>query len=176
MTAQIAETMVYKGVSYPMTTTAPLETYLDLMENRLLANPDNTALLRGYYGCWEINCLGQLHITHLQGTLHLYNESMFRIGRIFLRKELRNGNMTQKEYSFQLRTIKQACYFEQSATLESIFGTTEPVFANWYSGEIHLEFGDLIQYYHQGFMSVYAHTKILYLEHGILIKEIDLNA
>ncbi len=174
MTVQISDTLVYKDVNYSMTTTAPLKRYLDLIETRLVANPNNTALLRGYYGCWEINSLGELHLTHLQGMLHLYNECMFKIGRIFLRKELRNGNMTQKEYTSQLRTIKQACYFEQPATLESLFGTTEPVFANWYSGEIHLEYGDLIN--DLGFMSVYAHTKIFYLEHGILIKEIDLNA
>ncbi len=173
MTAQISESLVFKGISYPMTTTAPLETYLNLHVYSLLSNPSNTALLRGYYGNWEINNLGRLYLTHLQGTLHLFNERMYSAARNLLRKELRNGQVTQKEYTSQLRATRNACSYEKPATLESIFESAEPVFAYWYNGPIRLEYGDLIQHHHIGFMSEYSHTKILLMDHGIMSKEID---
>ena len=156
-----------------MSTTAPLETYLNLRGYSLLAKPSNTALLRGYYGIWEINNLGRLYLTHLQGTLHPFNDGMCTAARNILRKELRNGLVTQQEYASQLRATRQACSYEKPATLESIFESTEPVFAYWYNGPIRLEYGDLIQDHHIGFMSVYSNTKTLLIDHGILTKEID---
>jgi hypothetical protein len=79
MTAQISESLVFKGISYPMTTTAPLETYLNLHGYSLLANPSNTALIRGYYGNWEIKNLGRLYLTHLQGTLLVLSEDIITV-------------------------------------------------------------------------------------------------
>ena len=52
MTAQVSETLIYKGKEYPMFTN-PLELYLKQNKSIRFQSP-HTACWRGYVGTWEI--------------------------------------------------------------------------------------------------------------------------
>ena len=59
---------------------------------------------------------------------------------------------------------------DSEANLESVFpGYPERVFAHWYSGEIRLPQGELLEYVHMGFGSRYHADIILRLERGRLV-------
>ena len=63
MTAQIGETLHYRGESLTMAT-EPLESYFAMGGHNPGLWPSNTALHRGYEGCWEIK-EGRLYLVKL---------------------------------------------------------------------------------------------------------------
>jgi len=67
MTAQIGETLHYRGESLTMAT-EPLESYFAMGGHNPGLWPSNTALHRGYEGCWEI-VDGRLYLVSLSGSL-----------------------------------------------------------------------------------------------------------
>lgn len=55
--------------------------------------------------------------------------------------------------------------------LNHLFPQQEKVFADWYSGTIKINQGDLIKYVHSGYGSVYQRSVYLVIENGQLINE-----
>ncbi len=51
----------------------------------------------------------------------------------------------------------------------------DPLFVDWFSGEIKIPLGDMLKYVHQGFFSVFEKERIVSIEKGIVkeVKEID---
>ena len=57
-------------------------------------------------------------------------------------------------------------------TLEALFpGYPERVFAHWFSGRVRLPQGNLIEYIHAGYASVYEADLFLDFEDGVLVRE-----
>ena len=57
-------------------------------------------------------------------------------------------------------------------TLEALFpGYPERVFAHWFSGRVRLPQGNLIEYTHAGYASVYEADLFLDFEDGVLVRE-----
>ncbi len=55
-------------------------------------------------------------------------------------------------------------------TLGSLFpGYDSRVFANWYSGDLSIPKGDLVQYVHMGFASVYERDLLISVEQGVIV-------
>ena len=55
-------------------------------------------------------------------------------------------------------------------TLGSLFpGYDSRVFANWYSGVLSIPQGDLVQYVHMGFSSVYERDLLISVEQGVIV-------
>lgn len=55
-------------------------------------------------------------------------------------------------------------------TLGSLFpGYDSRVFANWYSGVLSIPQGDLVQYVHMGFSSVYERDLLISVEQGVIL-------
>jgi len=60
----------------------------------------------------------------------------------------------------------------KQATLESLFpGYPERVFAHWFSGRVRLPQGDVVEYIHAGYASVYEADLFLDFEDGVLVGE-----
>ena len=57
----------------------------------------------------------------------------------------------------------------QDANLKKMFGTNR-VFAGWFTGEIVAPIGNLVQYIHMGYASIYDKEKIFTFKNGKLIK------
>lgn len=55
-------------------------------------------------------------------------------------------------------------------TLGSLFpGYDSRVYANWYSGVLSIPQGDLVQYVHMGFSSVYERDLLISVEQGVIV-------
>lgn len=78
-----------------------------------------------------------------------------------------------KNDSLYLRAITSChghCPNTRDADLKAIFGSKN-VFANWFNGEIVIPIGELVQYIHMGYNSIYEKKKYLSFQNGRLIKE-----
>jgi hypothetical protein len=57
-------------------------------------------------------------------------------------------------------------------TLEALFpGCPERVFAHWFSGQVRLPQGNILEYVHAGYASVYEADLFLGFEDGVLVRE-----
>ena len=55
-------------------------------------------------------------------------------------------------------------------TLASLFPEYESrVFANWYSGVLSIPQGDLVEYVHMGYASVYEKDLLIFVEKGVIV-------
>ena len=59
--------------------------------------------------------------------------------------------------------------------LDYLFPGKSEVFAEWFSGEIRIQIGKIIEYFHGGFASVYEKDLYLKIDNGVLVstREID---
>ncbi len=59
----------------------------------------------------------------------------------------------------------------QKVGIEYLFPDEEFVFANWYSGEIRIPVGEMISYFHGGYLSKYEGDRFLEFKVGELVNE-----
>lgn len=59
--------------------------------------------------------------------------------------------------------------------LDYLFPGQTKVFADWFSGEIRIPHGKMMQYVHQGYASLYEKELFLEIEKGIVIKEHEID-
>lgn len=57
----------------------------------------------------------------------------------------------------------------RSVDMNYLFPDQEKVFAEWFTGEIRIPYGEMLQYYHIGYASVYEKELYLEFENGYLI-------
>ncbi|MBR8719585.1 hypothetical protein IX330_000712 [Bacteroides pyogenes] len=55
--------------------------------------------------------------------------------------------------------------------LDYLFPNEERVFAKWFSGEIRIPHGEMLEYVHQGYASLFENELFLIFENGVLIGE-----
>jgi hypothetical protein len=55
--------------------------------------------------------------------------------------------------------------------LEYLFPSQNEVFADWFSGEIRIPQGEMLDYVHMGYSSLYERDLMLVIENGVLVKE-----
>lgn len=134
MTAQIPETLFYRGKKHEMCT-EPLFDYLELTGKCLPAPAGGwcSALWRGYTGEWRV-VRKHLFLTALRG-LH--------------------GQDGDDPHG-----------------LRALFPDAEGrVFAAWFTGEVRLPQGKLLDYLHMGYGSLYERDLFLRFERGVLVGE-----
>lgn len=146
-----------------------LNVYFNKKGFDLYLNPGNTALWRGFFGSWEICSANKLYLNDLDGQTTAYNNNKYKEKRRELRALFRAKEITPDELQQKLKLVKQECFFEVVLTLNSVFNTDQPVFADWYTGPLILQSGELIQYVHLGYESVFENNTILEIENGILV-------
>jgi len=59
----------------------------------------------------------------------------------------------------------------QKVGIEYLFPDEEIIFAKWYTGEIRIGMGDIVNYVHGGYASVYEGETYLIFENGVLVNE-----
>ncbi len=160
MTAQFHERLIWNGEEYGMAS-EPLELYLRRIKNRIEFVFCNTACWRGYEGTWEI-IDDRLYLIDLQGEalvtdMDKYNEEKKKAEEFY-----RNGMLTQEEKIKLLHEVKSVLMENVNASVSTIFPGQEKVFAEWFTGELRLPQGKMLEYVHMGYQSVYE--KDVYLE------------
>ena len=134
MTAQIRETIVYKGKKHLMAT-EPLNEFLKRKDLRF--EPSLSALWRGYIGKWKIK-YKKLYLIELTGKIENlpipYEDSM-----------------------------------------EYLFPGQKEVFADWFSGEVIIPVGEVLEYFHMGYGSTFEKNIILEIQNGVLMSEREID-
>ncbi len=79
------------------------------------------------------------------------------------------GEWEINEGRLYLLKIDGSLRSEQPASLEAFFpGFPDRVFAHWYSGQIRLPQGELLEYFHGGYGGTYAQDLLIDLEKGLV--------
>ena len=155
MTAQIRELLIYDQQTYGMTC-EPFDQYIIKNKLELRLHWPNTALWRGYMGEWEITN-NKLYLTKISGFGQIRNSENFRLGRLELRKKLKEGIITPQDNGHLLMQLKEDCMEDIELSLKTLFNSEEKVFANWFSGTIVCPYGEMIEYIHMGYESVFEY-------------------
>ena len=166
MTAQMREKLMYNGEEYWMVN-EPFSHYVSLKKLDLVLNFTSTALYRGYLGEWEIDD-GRLYLTGITGHGKLRNQAKFLEGRLALRRNLKQGLITPQQHGHLLKQLRNDCMEEIHLSLQSLFQSRRKVFSEWYTGTLKAPFGELLQYVHALYGSIYEKTMFITVENGVV--------
>lgn len=175
MTAQIPESLLYKGKQHRMITDHLLDMYYSQKGLELYFSPGNTALWRGFLGSWEIRSDNKLYLNDLEGQTTAFDHFKYKEKRRELRALLRAKEITPQELQQKLKLVKRECLVEVVLTLKAVFNSDQPVFAEWYTGRLVLQSGNQIKYVHLGYESVFENTTLLIVVNGVLISEEEVS-
>ena len=59
--------------------------------------------------------------------------------------------------------------------LNYLFPEQKQVFANWFNGEIRIPQGEMLEYVHMGYASLYDSDLFLVIENGILVNQYEVD-
>jgi hypothetical protein len=150
LTAQIPDFLAYGGRQLALHTN-PLESYFEQHPPRPNFVPENTANWRGYVARWEVKN-DKLHLVSLSGTVCV--------------KRAEKGGWT----SAWCRVGHRGECERRTIGLSDLFdSTTDMVFAEWFSGELRIPEGDLVEYDHMGYASRYERNLLISVENGVLV-------
>ena len=140
MTAQEADLILIDGVQQQLLTN-PLEAYREKYRRDIIFLQDhpNTGCWRGYVAKWEIDK-----------------------GRLFLLKVV--GNISYKGRGSDYNIFHDKI----PATLSEIFGPVSGrVPATWYSGELRVPLGEMVEYVHAGYGSRFPKYLLIPVVNGV---------
>ena len=140
MTAQETDRILIDGVQHELFTN-PLDMYRGKYRRDMIFLQDhpNTACWRGYVAEWEIDG-----------------------GRLFLLKV--TGNISYKGRGSEYDIFRD----KVPATLSEIFGPVNGrVLATWYSGELRVPIGEMIEYVHAGYGSRFPKYLLVPVINGV---------
>lgn len=141
MTVQSTEGLKY-GKQNLVMQSEPLEAYFKLVGHRPQFGFMATNNWRGYIGDWEIT------------DTKLY---LRRLSQMGLRKT--DAGVLP-------------CLEPNSVSVADIFpGTTGPIFADWYTGELRCPMGQVVAYHRGPFGALYERYLVLSVERGVIVQE-----
>ena len=167
MTAQAFEILIYKGRTFGMACN-PFSQYLIKNNLELRLRAPNTALWRGYFGEWEIT-ENRLYLTKISGNGVIKNQEKYRVGRLDLRKQLKEGKITPQQNGHMLKKLESDCFEEIELSVKNLFNSEEKILADWYTGLISCPYGDIIKYVHMGYGSLYSNELLFNINDGIVV-------
>ena len=168
MTAQQREILLYQDKHFGMAC-EPLSQYISKHKIDLRLRPRSSMCWRGYHGKWEI-IDDQLYLIQLTGHGVIQNKERFKAGRLILRKKMKQGLITPQQNGHLLKELKQDCFEPIDLSLKTLFKSDDKVFASWFTGVIPCPHGDLLQYVHLGYHSVYEYTLLLTVHEGMIVE------
>ncbi len=149
MTAQVWERLTYEGKLFPLLAN-PLESYFKQYPPRPSFAPESSANWCGYTAHWDIT----------EGRLYLVGLS----GRICVRSPEDDGHKS----SFCGIGHKGECEIEEVG-LSDIFTPSEgTVVADWYTGEIRVPHGKMVEYIHLGYASKHERYLMINIVNGLV--------
>ena len=165
MTAQSFEKLFYEGRETHMAA-EPLNPYLRKLNNIAFVS-FRTDCWRGYFGTWEI-IEDKLFLTGLEGSAEITDMKAYAAEKKRLKQMLKDGLITPMDNGKMLKKIKESLTTQEEITLQTLFPGQEKVFAYWVSGHIRVPEGEMLNYVHMGYDSVYEKNLFLNFQNGIL--------
>ncbi len=172
MTTQVREILIFEGKTLEMDC-EPFSQYVIKNKLELRLRAPITALWRGYIGEWEIMD-SKLFLTGISGNGEIKDQKKFRLGKLDLRKQMKEGKITPQQNGQLLKLLEKDCFEEIELSLKNLFNSETKVFADWYSGTIRCQYGDIIQYVHMRYDFLYSNELLFNIVEGIVldVKEI----
>lgn len=167
MTAQIQELLQFEGKSYGMAN-EPLNQYFVKNEIDIRLNAPHTACWRGYCGEWEV-VDNKLYLTQLTGSGVIKDKDKFRAERLALRHKLKEGLITPIENGKLLKEAEKQSFIPIQLSLDTLFHSNDKVFASWYTGTLRAPFGQLLEYVHAGYESIYEYDLLIDIKEGVVV-------
>lgn len=85
------------------------------------------------------------------------------------------GNWEIKDDKLYLVELKFGFNADEILEMNDIFPGQDKVFADWYSGEIQIPTGELLEYVHMGYASIYEKDIFLVFINGKLVNEYEID-
>jgi hypothetical protein len=167
MTAQFHEKLIWKGEEFGMAS-EPLALYLKRVKERVEFVFCNTACWRGYEGTWEITD-NRLFLTDLQGEVLVTDIKKLNQEKKKAEDFYNKGMLTQEEKIKLLREVKTVLTVAADASVSTLFPGQDKVFAEWFTGEIRIPQGKMLEYVHMGYQSLYEKDVYLEFKSGMLV-------
>jgi hypothetical protein len=150
MTAQIPDVLEYHGQTYRLYTN-PLDALQD--GRRPTFAYENSALWRGYVACWEI-LNDRLYLKDLHGRLCTRSAE----------QGARRANCgTHHGSGCIARDVQLSDLFGQVDRIDGM------IFAEWFSGELKVPQGKMLEYVHMGYGSRYERYLIFDIVDGVVV-------
>ena len=172
MTAQAREILNYEGGKFGMAC-EPFSQYIIKNNLELRLRATSTALWRGYIGEWEIT-ENRLYLTKICGIGEIKDQEKFRLGRLDLRKQLKEGKITPQQNGHLLKQLEKDSFEEIELSIKNLFNSENKIFADWYTGKISCPYGDIIQYVHMGYGSIYSNELLFNIIEGVITDVKDI--
>ena len=168
MTAQIGEKLFYKGKEYRMASEPPvISPALKNYEINFIGNC--TACWRGYFGTWVVTD-DKLFLKEISGVADVTDLTKYKAGKLQLKKLLKQGEITAKQHPKLLEKLREEFTEQKEINIQFLYQTNDPVFADWFTGVIRVPTGEMLEYVHMGYYSVFGEDMFLEFSKGILIK------
>ncbi len=149
MTAQIADSLNYEGKLFSLFAN-PLESYYKQHPPRPDFAAQTTMNWRGYGAGWEI-AEGRLYLVGLSGT-------------VCVRSPEEGG----RKSSFCKIGHHGKCKIEKVGLNDLFTSSTGKVFADWYTGEVRIPHGEMLEYIHAGYASKFERYLLINIENGVV--------
>ena len=147
MTAQLPDLLLHNGSNCALLCN-PLTAYFDKCPNQHRLAATSTMNWRGYVASWKITN-DRLYLSDVDGQICT-----------------REHDVDQKPSSWGPVGHKGACH-KRRVGIDYLFDTsTGNVFADWFSGELRVATGEMIEYQHSGYASKYDRYLIINVESG----------
>jgi hypothetical protein len=159
------DTLLYQGMEYEIFS-SPLGAYLDKTRPELKFILTTHTI--GHIETWEI-VDDKIYLTATVGTARITDIVQYRLERLRLRQELKQGLITPQENGRMLKKIMQSLTKEVRVNLETLFPGQKRVFADWINGTIDVPYGKLFESDEEAYVGVYKEKIMLQFKNGILV-------
>ena len=168
MTAQAGDLIYIRGKAHPMANDMEVKApAMDWFDMQFI--PSSTACWRGYEATWRLK-RNKLFLQDFSGLAEVRDKERFREEKGLLRQRMKRAEITPVQYSRLLKQLQADLLQEVSVDMQFLFGSDQPVWAQWFNGFIRIPQGEMLMYRHAGYMSVFEAMQILQFQDGVLIK------
>ena len=105
----------------------------------------------------------------MKANIWIKDKEKYRAEKLALRRKLKEGLITPIENGKLLKLMEKECWNAIQLSLNSLFQSEEKVFACWYSGTIRAPFGELIEYIHDGYESIFEYELLIDIKEGVVV-------
>ena len=162
-TAQIPDKLIYRGEVYGLSVN-PLETFFDENPEKRVKGWTSTALWRGYVATFEIR----------DSILFVSNVEIQGPQSGIISWTLPPGLTHEEKIRYEPKN-HDSILFSFNSVFRDIFDSDSAMVADWFSGLLVLPKGEMVDYVHMGYASTFECYYLLQIDHGILIKEKELD-
>jgi len=172
MTDQILERIIYNDQKLVLMS-EPLNQYLNTLAWLYGFKLQSTACWRGYVGLWKI-IDDKLFLIKIDGEGYKIDVEYLNNEKLKLKEQLKKKQITSADYQKLYKKLKNQVTDNKKEfplSLKQLFGVQRKVHANWFTGELKLGKGKLLNSWGLGFDSIYKENIFLDVQEGVIVNK-----